>query len=413
MKTSTLHFKNLNSLNTQTKKLSFLENMQNEPYRIFFVLGWLGIFWGAFVWILFFFNRTYYPAINHKIGMIHIFLFSYIIGFLMTAIPKFTASYKVKISELFSAFLGIMLLFTEMLSKNINPLVLWGSTLLILSTLIYFVLRRIQFAKQNPPPSFIFIAMGILISWLMSLIELLRIIFDFSIFSDWNLILTQWIYSYFVFSLILGVGSKLIPALCGWTQMQSNNNYKSDRKRFTVYCGIFILSFINKNILFNNSSNSIILLTAELPRLMLITYIILKEWSIIHFPANKTKVAWGLWVSSIALLIGEWAGVFFPLWKIHFEHITLIGGFSLMTLTVATRVGLSHGGFSLEKEKSSKRILATLILLLIAAFTRLFAGFNVQIYESHLLYASFTLICALFTWGTLMLPKFINTNNRK
>lgn len=392
-------------------QLCSFQSILKEPYKLFFPLGWIGAFWGAFIWVLYYMTHSFYPSSIHKLAMIHVFLMCYIMGFLMTAIPKFTASFPTQKYEFFFGFIGVLLLILEMFLGGATPnsLFIWSSTFVCLTTLIFFVGRRFKYAKQSPPPSFVFIGVGIIITWLFSSLEFIRILFNLHYFLTWNLILTQWIYSQFVFALILGVGSKLIPAICGWGKMQSPQELLSLKKRFIGYAGLFIFTFIIKNFtISDNSVYSFLKFTfGDVLRILLITFILLKEWNLIRLPAQRTKLSWGLWTSSWSLLVGEWCALLFPQYKIHFEHFTLISGFCLMTLTVATRVGLAHGGYDLTQEKKSKRIFATLILILIAALTRVFAGFSPAIYESHLFYASITLIIALITWGSLMLPKFI------
>src|SRR5262245_59030684 len=64
-----------------------------DPYRIFFPIGIaLGVF-GVSIWPLYYYNFTQgYSGRAHALVQTNGFLYSFILGFLLTAIPKFTGT---------------------------------------------------------------------------------------------------------------------------------------------------------------------------------------------------------------------------------------------------------------------------------------------------------------------------------
>ncbi len=74
-----------------------------EPHQILFPLGVMHALLGASVWILFVFQRNNYPGILHANQMIGGFLFSFVAGFLLTAIPRFIGTKSCSTSELMIA----------------------------------------------------------------------------------------------------------------------------------------------------------------------------------------------------------------------------------------------------------------------------------------------------------------------
>lgn len=71
-----------------------------------------------------------------------------------------------------------------------------------------------------------------------------------------------------------------------------------------------------------------------------------------------------------------------------------------MTLCIATRVVLAHGGFSLEPEISSKGLFVCGALCIVAAVTRMSAVFlPSESYFLHLSYAGAALALGFIVWG--------------
>ena len=95
--------------------------------------------------------------------------------------------------------------------------------------------------------------------------------------------------------------------------------------------------------------------------------------------------------ASVLMMTAAYLGIgFFPQFQLALLHIVFIGGYTLLTLTIATRVTLAHGGHSLIPEVRSPALVATLMLLTVAAALRML---------SILPWASAFWLLAVLTWS--------------
>jgi uncharacterized protein involved in response to NO len=133
--------------------------------------------------------------------------------------------------------------------------------------------------------------------------------------------------------------------------------------------------------------------------------LIFSAWKIHKLPKRKAIQAYGLWLSCIFMVLGYLCASFFPTYYVHFMHLFYISGLSLMTIMIASRVTLSHGGHDMAIESKSKAMIAVIFLFILAALTRMSAGFLPSQYLSHLFYAATVWIVGMTVWGVIFLPK--------
>jgi len=79
----------------------YLSKSKNEPYRILFPLGTIYLLWGMLIWLPQILFANSYPVLAHRFLMLNGFSASFIAGFLMTAVPKFS---QTKIAHFFEVF---------------------------------------------------------------------------------------------------------------------------------------------------------------------------------------------------------------------------------------------------------------------------------------------------------------------
>jgi uncharacterized protein involved in response to NO len=113
------------------------------------------------------------------------------------------------------------------------------------------------------------------------------------------------------------------------------------------------------------------------------------------------------------MVIGYIGATFSEVYYIHLMHLFYISGLSLLTLMIATRVTLSHGGHGTQLEIKSKSLKVIIGLFVLAALTRMSAGFIPVLYLSHLFYAASVWIIGMLVWAVVFLPKIfkIHLNN--
>ncbi|MFZ3229951.1 MAG: NnrS family protein, partial [Pseudobdellovibrio sp.] len=137
------------------------------PYQIFFPIGILSSLLAVGVWFTKDLNWFQAPAmLIHAKLIAGGFLWSFIIGFLMTAAPKMTGTNSAKTWEL---FIALALIFTQILSCwNIDARWFYGTTLILISFLIIFLGRRALSAKKSFPVFFFHVGIAIVLALLGS-----------------------------------------------------------------------------------------------------------------------------------------------------------------------------------------------------------------------------------------------------
>jgi hypothetical protein len=127
---------------------------------------------------------------------------------------------------------------------------------------------------------------------------------------------------------------------------------------------------------------------------------------------KSSSAAWNertlpLWlrIAGIMLLIGQWCFALFPGYAVHGVHLTFAGGYSLLTLLIATRVVLSHGGYDLSLELKSRGLHVVGALVAASAFARFLAPLAPHTYFHHLAYASFGWSLGVGAWALFFLPR--------
>lgn len=371
-----------------------------DGYRYFFPAGWVLGIWGVLLWILFPWNLVSYPGLHHPEIMTGGFFLCFVCGFLMTAAPKFTSSFGPTQNEQRTALGLIAVLFLSLAPQS--KMYFYGAVVALFIFLISFLFRRFKNRKSNPPDSFLFVGFGV-VAGLVGSILLFGAEFGnlpTPLYNFGRLLFLQG----YVLCLVMGVGSRLIPALLGWGHLPNEKGAHSASPKIKLFASLAVL-FIFSYVLEAGS----FVLPAQLLRSFVMSSIILQFWKIHKFPPRRAFQSWWLWASAWFMFLGQWATVFLPSYRVHLLHVILVSGLGLMTLMIAVRVSLSHGGHDMAMEKSSKGLWLGASLMALAGFTRLSAGFAPHIYQSHLLYAAYAWILGLLLWGALFLPKILRT----
>lgn len=376
--------------------------MKSQPmdaYRYFFPVGWaLGI-WGVLLWILFPWNLVTYPGLHHPDIMIGGFFLCFVCGFLMTAAPKFTSSFgPTRFEQNFSfALIGILVVSLFPARK----VYFFAAVITVFIFLMIFMLRRFFNRQSNPPDAFLFVGFGLMSGLLGTVILFLNEVFNVpsEVVYFGRLLFLQG----YILCLVLGVGSRLIPALLGRAPLPTEMG-KADPKilLFASLAAVFVAGFAVEAFY--------LYWIGQLMRAVVISFIAFKFWRLHQLPSRRAYQSWWLWISAYLVLISQWGLVFLPTYRIHILHVLLVSGLGLMTLMIATRVTLSHGKHNMQIEKNSKALWAGAFLIALAGATRASSGIAAHIYQSHLIYASYLWIAGLAVWGWVFIPKLFKTN---
>ncbi|RPJ70810.1 MAG: hypothetical protein EHM20_15160, partial [Alphaproteobacteria bacterium] len=213
--------------------------MRIDLYRIFFPAGFVLGFWGAFVWVLYSANLMEYPGVLHPEIMMGGFLITFVLGFLCTAVPSFTDSFPPTRTELIVSIICVSALFVAQVNSSV--LYFRACSFGIFVYLAYFVIRRFLNRRANPPAPFVFVGFGIASGLIGSLIMLLSP-FDFiseNLFTLGRLFIVQG----YILSFVLGIGSKLIPSLLGFTTNINKIQKKLSAKAYLFIGACFMLTY--------------------------------------------------------------------------------------------------------------------------------------------------------------------------
>jgi uncharacterized protein involved in response to NO len=115
-------------------------------------------------------------------------------------------------------------------------------------------------------------------------------------------------------------------------------------------------------------------------------------------------VAVAVQLSLLALVAGLIFPLFWPLQRLAGLHVVFLGGFSLITFTVATRIVLGHSGHEALLETRLPVLQVSTVLLLAGAFLRA-AGDFAPLRPQWLTGASYLWMLAALLWGFAVLPK--------
>lgn len=355
----------------------------SEPYRLFFPLGLLSLLCGILIWIPLLWNPGDYPVMTHRYLVVNGFAGLFIGGFLMTAVPRFSQTFYARSFEL---VLYLVVTFLGLISSHTNSdnltFLFSGLQPLIL---LFFLFSRIFKRKENPPYSFVFIFVG-LILWAFS--ALATIFFDNEAFRVLH-------HEGAIAAIILGVGGRLIPGILGHVEI-----VKAQREHYERPVPIIqtvpwhfwpvIIMFIGSYFLKEEWGSWM--------RVVSVLVVALKYWKLYLAPREKTSLTWSIWISAWLITLSF---ILKAIWfdgLIHASHSFFINGIVLLSLLIATRVIQSHG----PKDKSLeniKLIYVVTFLVVFASATRVSAFLMPETYLNHLAYSSIVLTFAVLLWS--------------
>ncbi len=377
--------------------------LRRPPYQIFFPLGGAWAIAGAALWPLLTTRLlSNYPGQLHANWMMGGFILSFVTGFLLTAIPKYTGTSDATLTETAVAFALNLLAFLAGLAAS--PTGAHALALALLGHLVIFGARRFPQRRYDPPASFVFVAIGLLTGAAGSLLLLT----GSTALTALGRILY---YRGMILSLVIGVGGKLLPMLFGihnpslvrLTSFQPAGGaalkQKWERAKFPVLALALVAGFVAEGLVHAAAGAAI--------QALIYSFVATTEWRLHRRPVARGHLPFWLWISAWSLGLGLWGAAAFPGYSVHAMHLAYAGGFGLMILMIAARVTLAHGGYGLQLEHHSKALLWSAIFVVLAALTRSTAILLPRVYLSHLAYAALAWIIAWIIWAWVFVPRIL------
>jgi uncharacterized protein involved in response to NO len=323
----------------------------------------------------------------HANLMIVGFLFSYSLGFLMTAVPRFTGAAHARRWEIAVAVVLSLSSFSGVYPNAI--------AMAVLAFLAFFFLSRIRTRTYSPPKHFVFIPLGLLLGLAGAALMMMG-----------SLAGRVFLYQGTMLCFVLGVGGKLVSALLGWSApplVQIETAHTGKRGCLISFDVALPVALLTAGFLLEFTAWQML---ARILRALSATYVGLSAWKLFQRPKIRGRLSNWLWISCWGLVSGSWLYALSTLLGTHGLHLMFICGFGLMTLIIASRVTLAHGGYDLELESKSRSIRWMGVFILAAALTRVTAPLTPS-YLHHLTYAAGAWLIALLIWSAVFVPRMI------
>ncbi len=382
-------------------KPRFIDLCPAEPFRIFFPLATLLGISGVSLWPLFFSGlHKFYPGPMHARLMIEGFLAGYVIGFLGTAMPRLLAAPALRAWEVW------MLVVLHLLAAglHIGHQMFAGDVafVVLLTVFAALLIRRVRARSELPPPGFVLVGLGYLSGlggaalWASGL-------------KGWvpGSLATlggMWLNQAFVLLLILGVGTFLLPRfleLPGVVLMADERRASPAwrwRAAFALAAGLLLLASYWLEVAHAAATGA-----AILRGVVVLTYLAVLV-PIQRTPSPTKTVPLAVNLALAAVLAGLVFPLLWPSQRIAGLHVIFLGGFSLITFTVATRVVLGHSGNEHLFHSRLPSLKIAMLLILAATILRAAADFS-PARASDLNWASYLWMLAAAVWSWAILPK--------
>lgn len=317
-----------------------------DPYRALFPIGLTWGVIGAGLWPAWALGALPYPAGAHRALMIQGFEHSFVLGFLLTAIPGFTKGERCRPFELAIAVAAALVFGLAALAGWM--LAAQGAFTASLLMLLAAVLRRVRHAKVIPPLELMFVAFGLLLGlagglWLLAEAAGHAPVVTAPHFGERLVSLGM------VLSLVLGVGGLLVPTFAGMRDPLVIPGIAAAHERrgrlgfYAALIAAFALAFTAE--LAGHPR------TGALLRAVAAGTLGLMVWKLWRLPGRRDVPAFVLWTSGWLVIAGLWMVALVPSFQLGGLHLVFIGGFGLLTLGIGTRVVVAHGHHPLADER--------------------------------------------------------------
>ncbi|HEV7868592.1 MAG TPA: NnrS family protein [Chthoniobacteraceae bacterium] len=384
-----------------SQRSTFLSLCPAEPFRIFFPLATLLGISGVSLWPLFFSGvHPFYPGPMHARLMIEGFLAGFVIGFLGTAMPRLLSAPPLRRAELWT----LLTLYLLTAGLHIGHQSRAGDLSFIALMLCFggCMIARVRHRAELPPPGFALVAFGYLSGLLGPVLWLCGVQgwVSGNVMMFGAMLLNQG----FVLFPLLGIGTFLLPRFLRLRDLRTMTEERKAspgwwlRAAFSCATGLALLGSF-----WLEASDPATPAAAWLRAIAATAY--LAAMIPFHRQALPPRTAS---LAAQTALLALVAGLIFPLFwpgqRVAGLHIVFLGGFSLITFTVATRVVLGHSGNEALFETRLPSLQIATLLLLAGALLRVVGDFSVE--RPHWLSAaSYSWMLAAGVWGFAVLPK--------
>lgn len=384
----------------------FIRAAAREPFRLFFPLATLAGIIGVALWPLHLLGVSpTYPGQIHARIMMHGLFGGFIFGFLGTAMPRMLSAPPLRKFEM------LPLLFVHLAMVTFYAL---GSIpkgnglfLLLLLGFVAVMAPRIRHRKDLPPPGFILVGLSMACAAGGAILALLNGPETDLARQALEKLLT---YQGFVLLPILGIGPFILPRFFG---MQSAHDFPESlvpspnwlkKAALAAAAGIAIIGtfFLEAKGHYRLAYGARFVVT--------LGYMLL-EMPLKRAPGQWTVFGAAIRISLLGIVAGFLAVACFPAYRVGLLHVTLVGGFAVITFVVATRVLFGHSGNLALLKGRNRWFLIAIGLMLFGMLTRISGDFWPKIMATHYIYGAILWIVGVALWAVYALRKVTITDD--
>jgi len=388
------------------KRIEF-SDLGKEPFRVFFPEGVLAGVLGVSLWPLYVFKAiALYPGEAHGRIMAYGLFGAFIFGFLGTAMPRLLSAPPLGTRNV----LTLLMLHLAMVVAFAFQKTFIGDALFLVLLPFFITLMgmRLRHRKDTPPPGFLLVGLAFLCVLAGAVIGLFEPRMEDAA-AYWVPLQRRLSYQGFVLLPILGIGPFILPRFFGLPNphdfAETLKPSKTWKKKAALAAGVGFLVIAS----FFIESAGRIRLAYGLRFGATLAYLLL-EFPFRLAPKMTNALGIALRIAFVALIGGFVLVALYPAYRVGLLHLTLIGGFAVITFTVATRVLFGHSGNSEKLKLKNRWLLVAVGLMLFGMATRISGDFWPKIMFSHYSYGALVWIIGVGVWAFFALPKVLQAD---
>lgn len=390
--------------NSESRMSAFWRLAAAEPFRLFFPWAALAGLLGVALWPLHLLGVTsWYPGQLHARIMTHGFFGGFILGFLGTAMPRMLSAPPlrwIEVAPILGAHMAMVAAYASAHTQAGNALFLC-----LLLGFVAAMSLRIRHRKDLPPPGFVLVAFSLACAASGAGLAAFRTE-DAPNLESLEKLLT---YQGFVLFPILGIGPFILPRFFG---LNSSHDLPESLAPTGAWLKKALLAATTGALLIG----SFILEAKGFYRLaygtrfaVTLAYMLL-EMPLRRGPAGANIFGAAIRISLFGIVAGFLAVACYPQYRVGMLHLTLIGGFAIITFVVASRVLFGHSGNLPLLQGRNRWFLVAISLMLFGMLTRISGDLWPKIMTSHYIYGALLWIAGVAVWGFHTLPKLLITD---
>lgn len=358
---------------------------------------------GVALWPLHFLGVVeLYPGLSHARLMAYGFFAGFMLGFLGTALPRMLSAPPLRPAET-----GVLLLIYAAMSITLlRGKIVAGDFLFLVLLAAFGAVAAVRFWKRAdlPPPGFVLVALAFLCAAAGAILGIVQTRLEDAFWA--GTLQHLLVYQGFILLPILGVGAFLLPRFFG---LPSKHNFPESLSPPPGWTSKALLALVIGLVIIGSFWLEATgwFRTGPAIRLAAAGFYLAWEVPVFRRTAVRNAPARILRLAFLLLLAGFLAIVFHPEYRISLLHMTLVGGFAIVTLIVATRVIFGHSGNLSLLDRPNRWLWIASGLMILAMATRISGDFWPKVLVSHYSYGAVTWVIAVILWAIYVLPKVV------